>query len=640
MKKVYLVDYSRCSVNSCGRPCIKKCPLYISEKRRKPNSPKIEIPIRFKQSSGKIIIISEICIKCGICANACQMKAIYVKNILEEDRDQTPVHVYKSIDGAEGFRLYGLPTLMPGRVTGLCGPNGIGKSTVLNILSGAVIPNFGREPTAGGASHELGAGNGKVNARWQVLLDHVKEHEMREHFSGLRDGSRTVAYKQQVLKVLFKEHEGKNVGEILTRSSTVDQEFFNFLKESLDLTAIWNRYLEQCSGGELQRFAIALILVRKADVYLIDEPCTFLDVKKRIQLANLLEYRAGGGGGGGSRSRNRPQLPVLVVEHDLAILDYLSDVVHLFYGTPHQFGVITAVMTNKAGINAYLNGYVKNENMQFRESKIGFKRSVGGRRWDNARIFAEYGRLTKTFDGFTLEMSPGVIYQSEILGIVGENGLGKSTFAKILAGKLKPDSDCGFEKLNAHVAYKPQYITKNYKGTVKEFIMETSSNYDFSEPMLKSLYRPLGIDRLFDKHIEELSGGELQRVFIVACLATRADLYVLDEPSAYLDVEERLFISSVIRSSTKKSHATTICIEHDIQIADALADRLLIFKGIPGVHGKTIGPLNKEAGMNEFLKLLGITFRRDESTGRARINKKNSQKDKMQRASGNYFYDK
>ncbi|MBD3186242.1 ribosome biogenesis/translation initiation ATPase RLI [Candidatus Bathyarchaeota archaeon] len=625
MKKVYLVDYTRCSVSTCGRPCIEKCPFTISEKRRKQNQPRVEIPIRFKQSTGKIIILSELCIQCGICANVCPMKAIHVKNLLEEDTDAVPVHVYPGNGGEQGFRLYGLPKIMAGRITGLCGPNGIGKSTVLDILSGKRVPNFGR--------HEEEGKTTAPELDTDILHDHVKEHELRDHFEGLQQGTITVAYKRQVLRILFDEYSGITLSEALERESNASEGFMALVFDAFDMHSIGQRHLDECSGGELQRFAIAMILSTDADVYLIDEPCTFLDARKRIQLANLLGERATGSMHGG-----KPKA-VLVVEHDLAILDYLSDAVHLFYGIPHQFGVITNVMTTKTGINAYLEGYVKSDNVQFRENEITFKRTVGGRRWDNARIFATYGLIKKSFPGFSLEVKPGTIYESEILGVVGENGLGKSTFARLLAGKITPDPGSDFPGLGVKVSYKPQYITRDHRGTVKEFIMERSQNYDFSEHMLKLLYRPLGVDRLFDKTIKELSGGELQRTFIVSCLAARAGLYVLDEPSAYLDVEERLHISSVIRSMTKQAHATTIAIEHDIQIADSLADRLLIFKGEPGKHGVSIGPLNKHEGMNTFLKLLDITFRRDPENGRARINKKDSQLDKAQRASNEYFYD-
>ena len=544
-------------------------------------------------------------------------------DLITHEYDQDSNHTTDQIDASKekshGFRLYGLPTLLPGRVTGLCGPNGIGKSTVLNILNGELKPNFGD------------ASQGHEGLKWRDLIKHVKESEMRRHFKESYNGDRKIAYKQQVLRILFEEYEGKTVSEILSAESTIDNRFLTQIYDGLDIHAIARRTLDQCSGGELQRFAIASILLQEADCYLVDEPCTFLDVKKRIRLAELLRARSHGFGGA-------QEYPVLVVEHDLAVLDYMSDVTHLFYGKPHQFGVMTKVQTTKGGINAYLNGYLKTENIQFRKKKIGFRRSVADHNWENARIFMEYGKVSKTFDGFRLEVEPGTIYEGEILGIVGENGTGKTTFAKILTGKLKPDPESEFSSINRYVSYKPQYITRDYPGTVKEFIMEYSQNYDFSEGMSQILYTPLGVDKIYDIPIESLSGGQLQRVFICTCLAKRAELYILDEPSAYLDVEERLHISSVIRAVTKRNLATAIVIEHDIAIIDALSDRLFLFTGIPGVQGKTIGPLSKRKGMNEFLKILDITFRRDEDTGRARINKKGSSIDRRQRADNQYFY--
>ncbi len=618
MKKVYLVDYDLCTQRFCGRICITKCPITLSNANVKPNKKKQEIPIYFQESAKKVRINEDVCLKCGICLNICPTNAIYVKNILEEPTEITPTHKYLPKEDKEGFRLYNLPTLISGKVSGLLGPNGIGKTTVLEIIAGRLKPNFG-DPNLN-----------QEQLKWQSIIKNVRESEMRNHFNAIAQNDRKIAYKQQVLRVLFEKYKGKTVIDILKAENEVSNKFFERILNHLDIDVIRDRFLEQCSGGELQRFAIATVLIKEADIYIIDEPCTFLDVQKRINLALLLRERAMG------FDKERP-CPILVVEHDLAVLDYISDVIQLFYGEPHQFGIISKPMTTKKGINAYLDGYLEVENIQFRENEYGFRRSTTGRQWSNAIVFAEYGEISKTFDTFKLNITSGKIFASQILGVVGENGCGKSTFAKILAGELNPDSGSNFSQIQASVAYKPQYITQENPQKAKEFIIERSQNYNFSEDMLTILYRPLGVEKLFEKSMSHLSGGELQRVYISACLAKNADLYILDEPSAYLDVEERLKVGQIIRTITKRANAVAICIEHDIQIADALVDQLLIFTGKPGVQGKTIGPLNKNDGMNIFLKIIDVTFRRDTKTGRARLNKKGSKMDTIQRAANQYW---
>ncbi|MHA1561519.1 MAG: ATP-binding cassette domain-containing protein [Promethearchaeota archaeon] len=195
MKKVFLIDYDLCSLNSCGQPCVKKCPISISNQRKKQHHKKDEIPIRYKKSTDNMIIIDEICIKCGICLNVCPRNAIYSIYLLDEPDDDLINHEYPIItdklktssepnEKNHGFRLYGLPTLISGKVTGLCGPNGIGKSTVLNILSGNLKMNFGNTKDK--------------DLKWRELLKHVKESEMRQHFQETtfsRNCKRTTTYR-------------------------------------------------------------------------------------------------------------------------------------------------------------------------------------------------------------------------------------------------------------------------------------------------------------------------------------------------------------------------------------------------------------------------------------------------------------
>jgi ATP-binding cassette subfamily E protein 1 len=599
MKKAYLVDYSKCTYNSCGRPCIKDCPVTITNKKlagKRKTSPAID----FKRSTNEIIIHSEHCIKCGICLNRCPRGAIYVKNYVEEDPSQLKVHQYMN-----GFRLYQLPTLTKGKVTGIVGPNGIGKSTIMNILSKTLKPNLG----------DL-----SISKDWNEIARSIKDNNIRNHFAN----EPIISYKKQVLRILFEQYKEKTIAEILYPKDSHPQ--FEQILHALDIRSIEDRNLTQCSGGELQRFSIANVLLTDANIVLIDEPCTFLDVKKRIALAEALQNL---------KEENKA---FLVVDHDLAILDYMSDIVHLFYGEPNKFGIISRILNTKIGINTYLNGFIASDNIEFRENKIRFRKTVSGRTWANARVFSEWPKLTKTFDSFKMEINSGILYENEVLGVVGENGLGKTTFFKILVGQLKPDLEKWDLSEKFSISYKPQYITADFKGTVEEFITDYSRKYIRNEHLIQELYQPLGIESIFDTPISKLSGGQLQRTFIAACLTKDANLYLIDEPSAYLDVEERLKIAEIIRSHTKRTDSTTIAIEHDIQIIDALADRLLIFLGEPGKKGYTYGPLTKEDGMNAFLKSLDITFRRDLETGRARINKKGSKKDVKQRFNDEYYY--
>ncbi len=106
------------------------------------------------------------------------------------------------------------------------------------------------------------------------------------------------------------------------------------------------------SGGELQRVAIAACLARDADLYFFDEITPFLDIYQRIAAAKLIRDLA-------------TQRPVVIVEHDLAILDMLADTVHVGYGKPAVFGIITRPKGVRVGINQYLEGYLVEENVPF-----------------------------------------------------------------------------------------------------------------------------------------------------------------------------------------------------------------------------------------------------------------------------------
>ncbi|MEM3134097.1 MAG: ATP-binding cassette domain-containing protein, partial [Candidatus Bathyarchaeia archaeon] len=176
------------------------------------------------------------------------------------------------------------------------------------------------------------------------------------------------------------------------------------------------------------------------------------------------------------------------------------------------------------------------------------------------------------------------------------------------------------------------------EGTVEELLRIAAKEQFTSGWYQTEIINPLNLSPLFDRSVKDLSGGELQKVAIAACLSREADLYLLDEPSAYLDVEERLAMAKIIRRVVEDRNVTAFVVEHDIIAQDFIADRLMIFTGEPGIYGIARSPTSLLDGMNAFLKEMDITFRRDPDTKRPRVNKEDSRLDKYQKRIGQYYY--
>jgi ATP-binding cassette subfamily E protein 1 len=370
--------------------------------------------------------------------------------------------------------------------------------------------------------------------------------------------------------------------------------------------------------------AMAAALSREADVYLFDEPSSYLDVKQRLQVARAI------------RSLKEQQKAIIVAEHDLAIIDYLSDQICVFYGDAGVYGVVSHVHGVRTGINIYLQGFIPDENIRFRKEAIIFHEKPPAISAGAGETLLSWERVEKTFEGFKLVAEPGEIKRGEVIGILGPNGIGKTTFVKILAGLEESDDKQKFGELA--VSYKPQYIAPEYEGTVQELLMSIAKENFMSSWYKTEILGPLRLNLLLDRNVMELSGGELQKVAIAACLSRKADLFLLDEPSAYLDVEERLNMARTIRRVIETQNVPAFVVEHDVVTQDFIADRLMVFSGEPGVNGTANPPTSLRKGMNIFLKEMNVTFRRDSVTRRPRVNKEDSKMDTFQKDLGEYYY--
>lgn len=588
MARIAILLSDRCHPKECQWECQAYCP-----------------PVRMGQEcivegpSGQPVISETLCIGCGICVHKCPFDAIKILNTPEADEAEI-VHRY----GYNGFRLYRIPFPPARGITGLLGPNGTGKSTALRILAGREVPNLGRyaEPPD-----------------WPQVLEHYRGTALRAHFERVASGALVSVVKPQYVDRLaelsrtVEEHVGH--GEAARRAL-----------EQVGLAAKSSRKLSELSGGELQLAAIASTVAAEADLYLFDEPSSYLDIVHRLRIARLLRDL-------GERKG------VLVVEHDLALLDYLADQAHLIYGEPAAFGVVTHPLPMRSAVNTYLTGYLKDENVRFRTEPVRFVShppKLAARR----DPLVSYAPLVKEWPGFTLATGAGMLAKGETVGVVGPNATGKTTFVRMLAGVEPPTQ--GEAPPGVTVAYKPQYLKAAQAASLRERGQSLGAEPGFDLKLFeRELVPGLHLDEVLDVALTDLSGGELQRAAVALTLARAATLYLLDEPSAYLDADERMAMARLVRRQVERQAVTALLVDHDVYFLDLACDALVVFDhpDRDPARGRGDGPFAMRDGMNRLLESVDVTFRRDAETLRPRINREGSVLDREQKARGEFYYD-
>jgi ATP-binding cassette, sub-family E, member 1 len=589
--RVAVLDQELCQPRKCGLECIIYCPV---------NKTGGECIIQ-RPDDGKAVISEDLCTGCTICIKKCPFDAIVIVNLAQEI-GVDKIHQY----GINSFRLYKIPVPKEGTVTGIVGRNGMGKSTIINLLSGNIKPNFGN------FDKELG---------WDEILAKLSNIELRKHFEKIQSKTLRTSIKPQLVYLIPKVFKG-TVSELLKKYD--ERKVSDALIQELGLKYSLDRDLSTLSGGELQRVAVAVAAAKDAEYYFFDEPSSFNDIYQRLAVGRVINNLAKEG------------KSVMIVEHDMSLLDYLSDNIYITYGEPGAYGIVSSLQSTKVGINNFLEGYIPTENVRFRDKAYKFDISSITETVLSSSPIVEYTALMKILGQFSLTVDKGEIHEGEVVGIVGANALGKTTFMRILAGIEKIEQ--GTIDTTVRISYKPQYLNQDIDGDVRSLIYSANSGPFEGTAIEEQIFSPLGIKKLYDKSVKGLSGGELQKVAISLSLIRPADVYALDEPSAFLDIEDRITFAKFIQRFTKSNRKSALIIDHDIQLIDLVSDRLIIFEGIPGIKGTGTSPITKEIGMNNFLQSLSISFRRDETSGRPRVNKDSSRLDRQQKTDGNYYY--
>ncbi|NNM35914.1 MAG: ribosome biogenesis/translation initiation ATPase RLI [Nitrosopumilus sp.] len=590
--RVAVLDQDLCQPQKCGLECIKYCPV---------NKSGAEC-VTINEESKKAQIDEDICNGCGICVKVCPFDAITIVNLASELATDK-IHQY----GMNSFRLYKLPTPKKGEVVGLLGRNGMGKSTVVNILSGNLKPNLGRYENP---------------PEWDEILKHYSGTELKQHFEKIERKEIRASIKPQQVHHIAQAFKGTGK-ELLDKYD--ERGVTRDLIKELGLENSMEQSLDELSGGELQRIAVAAAASKDTEFYFFDEPSSYNDVFQRTGVARVIQNLAKIG------------KSVMVVEHDLTLLDFLSDYIEVLYGEPTAYGIVSNILSTKVGINVFLDGYLPNENVRFRDKKFSFdvSSSVTDIFQADSDILT-YPKLEKKYPSFSVTIEPGRVRKGEVLGIMGANALGKTTMMKMIAGVEKPDAGSIDKKIK--IAYKPQYLQNDLDVEVVSILDKANGNPVEGSMEEEQILDPLKIKKLYNKSIKNLSGGELQKVAVASCLLQKVDLYALDEPSAFLDVEDRIAVAKFLQKFVRSFGKSAIIIDHDLQLMDLISDSMIIFEGESGSTGVATSPMPKADAMNRFLKSLDMSFRRDEKSLRPRVNKLESRLDKDQKTSGNFYY--
>lgn len=595
--RLAVIDKDKCKPKKCKKECMKSCPVNRSGKMC------IEIEDVAKVSE-------DLCIGCNRCAVVCPFNAIKIVKLPAQLASEL-VHSY----GENLFKLYKLPNPKQGKIIGILGENGIGKSTIMNILSKKIIPNFGQDTITE-----------------TDVLKKVRGNEIQKYLKLLYTDQLKIAVKPQNILGLVHKSGEKKVGDILEPFLTTTK--YKQINDSLELDKLKDHTVGTLSGGELQKLACAITLMKEVDVYIFDEPTNYLDVEYRIKVVNLIKDL--------SQHNNY----VFVVDHDLSILDFVADYIHIMFGEPGAYGVVSTLYNTLEAINIYFDGFIPADNMQFRKEpfKLNELFEVSDQNNQNgmASIVAYDDQIIK-YDHFELKINQNnLTTETNMIIILGKNGTGKSTYLNFLKNQL-----------GLSISIKPQIndlaeLTKNPKITVKNLLYEKIKDAFLSEMFVSDVIKLLGINKLYNKKVRKLSGGELQRLSITLCLGTPAQIYLIDEPMSNMDIEQRFNTTKAIKRFLMHYKKIGFVVEHDILMAISMAkeqnSKILVFgedKMENNVRYCSSSPfLDFNTGINLFLKTINTTFRTDYTNNRPKINKLNSTQDKDQKTKNQYYTNK
>lgn len=481
-------------------------------------------------------------------------------------------------------------TINEGDKVGLIAKNGTGKSTLLSIIAGDDTPD-----------------DGKLIFKNDVTIGYLKQlPQFEPHLSvmdtcliGDDDQSKAIRQYENALIEGNNEEMTKAIQAMDLASAWDYEERFKQILSQLKIDDFKQR-ISELSGGQIKRVALAKILISNPQFLILDEPTNHLD----IDMIEWLEAYL-----------TRSRMTILMVTHDRYFLDKIcSKILELdqksIYGYDGNYNYYLEkraerIDAQNAAVEKARNllrteiewmrrqpqarahkaqyridaFYDLKERAQSRNDKGDVELNVKAG-YIGKKIFVAH-HVSKSFDGKVILNDFNYIFSRyEKLGIVGDNGVGKSTFIKLLLDRIQPDS--GYFEIGETVKFgyysqegihfdEGKKVIDAIRDVAEHIYFDEKHHYSASQLLQLFLFSPTDQQKL----IEKLSGGEKRRLYLAMVLMSKPNFLILDEPTNDLDIQTL----EILEDYLSKFSGCLIVISHDRFFMDRCVDHTFVFMG-------------------------------------------------------------